>query len=385
MLKKFSVKNFKNFKNEIVLDFTKVGNYQFSTDCLSNGLISKMLIYGRNATGKTNFIRAISDIRNLILDIPILDRGAILNADTDEKTIDFRYVYNIDNQEITYNYSRLPSGLLTIEELYLNKKRIFRCEFQMNHYDFSGLNLVSAKTLNSDVFLNSIYKTNGTHSVLENTVPFLRWIIANTVLENSNVLKKLFVQIALIVDVLDQGNSDKHNRVEIDAFFKRLESETELKRFNTFLNDMGVDCRLQLKKLPDGRNELYFIHDKNLVPFYATASSGTLAISNLYRSIFFESAIGPSFLLLDEFDAYYHYEMANNLVRYLKNHYRSTQVILTTHNTNLISNNLMRPDCLFILSRDGRLTPFNRATQRELREGHNLEKMYISGEFEKYE
>lgn len=385
MLKKFSVKNFKNFKNEIVLDFTKVGNYQFSTDCLSNGLISKMLIYGRNATGKTNFIRAISDIRNLILDIPILDRGAILNADTDEKTIDFRYVYNIDNQEITYNYSRLPSGLLTIEELYLNKKRIFRCEFQMNHYDFSGLNLVSAKTLNSDVFLNSIYKTNGTHSVLENTVPFLRWIIANTVLENSNVLKKLFVQIALIVDVLDQGNSDKHNRVEIDAFFKRLESETELKRFNTFLNDMGVDCRLQLKKLPDGRNELYFVHDKNLVPFYATASSGTLAISNLYRSIFFESAIGPSFLLLDEFDAYYHYEMANNLVRYLKNHYRSTQVILTTHNTNLISNNLMRPDCLFILSRDGRLTPFNRATQRELREGHNLEKMYISGEFEKYE
>ena len=382
MLKKFSVKNFKNFKNEIVLDFTKVGNYQFSTDCLSNGLISKMLIYGRNATGKTNFIRAISDIRNLILDIPILDRGAILNADTDEKTIDFRYVYNIDNQEITYNYSRLPSGLLTIEELYLNKKRIFRCEFQMNHYDFSGLNLVSAKTLNSDVFLNSIYKTNGTHSVLENTVPFLRWIIANTVLENSNVLKKLFVQIALIVDVLDQGNSDKHNRVEIDAFFKRLESETELKRFNTFLNDMGVDCRLQLKKLPDGRNELYFIHDKNLVPFYATASSGTLAISNLYRSIFFESAIGPSFLLLDEFDAYYHYEMANNLVRYLKNHYRSTQVILTTHNTNLISNNLMRPDCLFILSRDGRLTPFNRATQRELREGHNLEKMYINGAFQ---
>ena len=45
----------------------------------------------------------------------------------------------------------------------------------------------------------------------------------------------------------------------------------------------------------------------------------------------------------------------------------------------------MRPDCLFILSGDGRLTPLNEATARELREGHNLEKMYISGEFKNYE
>ena len=38
-----------------------------------------------------------------------------------------------------------------------------------------------------------------------------------------------------------------------------------------------------------------------------------------------------------------------------------------------------------ILSRKGTLTALCNATQRELREGHNLEKMYISGEFEKYE
>ena len=39
---------------------------------------------------------------------------------------------------------------------------------------------------------------------------------------------------------------------------------------------------------------------------------------------------------------------------------------------------------LLILSRYG-LTPLSRATERELREGHNLEKMYIGGEFSKYE
>ena len=58
---------------------------------------------------------------------------------------------------------------------------------------------------------------------------------------------------------------------------------------------------------------------------------------------------------------------------------------MTFHNTNLMTNRLMRPDCMFILSRRGTLTALYNATIRELREGHNLEEMYISGEFEKYE
>lgn len=40
----------------------------------------------------------------------------------------------------------------------------------------------------------------------------------------------------------------------------------------------------------------------------------------------------------------------------------------------------MRPDCYFILTKN-KLTSFANATNRELREGHNLEKLYMSGEF----
>ena len=58
---------------------------------------------------------------------------------------------------------------------------------------------------------------------------------------------------------------------------------------------------------------------------------------------------------------------------------------MTTHNTNLMTNRFMRPDCLFILSGTGDLTALCDATERELREGHDLKKMYISGEFERYE
>lgn len=47
MLKKFIVSNYKNFKEPICIDFADIAGYQFSNDCITNGMISKMLIYGK--------------------------------------------------------------------------------------------------------------------------------------------------------------------------------------------------------------------------------------------------------------------------------------------------------------------------------------------------
>ena len=133
----------------------------------------------------------------------------------------------------------------------------------------------------------------------------------------------------------------------------------------------------------DGQCELFFEH-KTLIPFYENASSGTLTLLNFYRRLLAVDR-KPSLFYMDEFDAYYNYEISEKIVRYLKAKFPESQIVLTTHNTNLMTNDLMRPDCLFILSKDGKITALCDATDRELREGHNLEKLYIGGEFEKYE
>ena len=83
---------------------------------------------------------------------------------------------------------------------------------------------------------------------------------------------------------------------------------------------------------------------------------------------------------MDEFDAFYHYELSENIVKMLEDEF-DCQVILTTHNTSLLSNTIMRPDCFFILN-DGRITSICNSTSREFRLGHNLEKLYKSGEFD---
>jgi len=56
------------------------------------------------------------------------------------------------------------------------------------------------------------------------------------------------------------------------------------------------------------------------------------------------------------------------------------QVILTTHNTSIMTNDLLRPDCYFLINEQG-ITSLKNRTEKELREAHNIEKMYKAGSF----
>lgn len=123
-------------------------------------------------------------------------------------------------------------------------------------------------------------------------------------------------------------------------FYELLEKRALLTELEEFLNVMGIECSLALKELPDGQKELYFVH-KHMVPFYENASSGTLALFDLYRRLIVKIG-GSSFGYLDEFDAFYHYEMAEKVIGFFKRKYPKCQMIMTSHNTNLMTNRIMR-------------------------------------------
>lgn len=255
-------------------------------------------------------------------------------------------------------------------------------DFVSRQGNFENLEYVKAETANIERYLQSMETEAGVEEETETKLPFLRWLINNVALEQNSILVQLSRYI-LGMRMITVSSSLMFRRSTVNDFCKSLESEKRLHDLEDFLNAMGVDCRLKVKKLPDGQYKLYFAH-KKLVAFYENASSGTFALIGLYQKIV-SRAREATFLYLDEFDAFYHYEMAEELVQFLKKKYPGCQIIMTSHNTNLISNRLTRPDCVFILSGKGTLTALCNATPRELREGHNLEKMYISGEFEKYE
>lgn len=384
MLKKFMLKNYKNFKDEISIEFDNIAGYQFSSDCVTDGVISKMLIYGRNATGKTNLGKALMDITSTMFrGAAFRNDGVFLNADSTEKSATFSYLFEFDGRELLYKYNRFSSLELQDEELIIDGISIFKCDFVTGEYNFDNLKYVQAETAVTERYLQSLNVDEQTEEVLEPQLPFLRWLIGNVALNNESILIRLANYVQRMNRIAVSGMLMHRPSKMNQQFFESLENKERLRDFEEFLNTMGIECQLELKRLPDGDRELYFKHNK-LVPFYENASSGTLAIVDLYRRLIYRGW-EPSFIYLDEFDAFYHYEMAENVIRFFKKRYPKCQIVMTSHNTNLMTNRLMRPDCMFILSGAGTLTALCDATNRELREGHNLEKMYISGEFEKYE
>ena len=381
MLKRFEVRNYKNFKNTLILDLSDVSNYQYNSDCISNKMISKGIIYGKNAVGKTNLGRAIFDIHKLLIGLDGNDRGLYLNADSTEDVAVFKYVFLIDDHEITYEYSKRSVIGLVNEKLTLDSQVLYILDYVQKRFVEKRLDIINADTLQVNNYFKALGELENNPDEDITILPFLRYLFYNTALLSDSIIKKLerFI-MGMRLNVVNTRNNPLMNysrRVEY------LSDKQHLDEFQEFLNDAGVDCKLSIDELTDGSKELSFDYKKK-IPFLETASSGTKAIMNIFFNLKAASR-RLSFLYFDEFDAFYHYEMSDFIVNYFKKYQPNTQVLFTTHNTNLMNNQIMRPDCLFILSSHGTLTPLRDATERELREGHNLEKLYIAGEFQKYE
>ena len=84
------------------------------------------------------------------------------------------------------------------------------------------------------------------------------------------------------------------------------------------------------------------------------------------------------FLFIDEFDAFYHFEMSRKILQMVNKF--ECQSFVTTHNTSLIDNEFMRPDCYFLIG-NGAIKALSEATELDIRENNNLEKMYRNGAF----
>lgn len=152
-----------------------------------------------------------------------------------------------------------------------------------------------------------------------------------------------------------------------------------LEDFAKFLKENGLEYDLAFDE-DEGEHILMasFNEGKRRVPFSSVASTGTAALFLFYAwSVTAFEQI--SLLFIDEFDAFFHYESAESIVKKLNNA-RNFQTILTTHNTYLMQNKLTRPDCCYIMTCN-KLSNLYDATDKEIREAHNLEKMYINGAF----
>ena len=124
MLKKFTVQNFKNFE-DITLDFGNIGNYNFKENVIKNNILSKMLILGKNGSGKSNVGLAIFDIINHLTDKEkkLNEYKNYLNYNLSNKdNAFFCYIFQFDSEKVKYEYKKIDSETIVEEKLYINDK-----------------------------------------------------------------------------------------------------------------------------------------------------------------------------------------------------------------------------------------------------------------------
>lgn len=365
MLKRFEVEGFKNFAQRLILDFSDVRDYKFNTNCIRDNLLNKLIIYGKNSVGKSNFGLAVFDIVSHLTDNNVTPGvyDFYLNADSESQVAEFTYLFSLNQSDILYTYRKSDLRTLLYESVSINGEVIFSYDFITKKGDFSGLQA-------SVPMLNFEFR--------EKNLSVLRYIVSNSKSEDIPLLSSVvkFVSHMLWFRSLDENRYIGYKTDSTD-YFKFIFEGNNLNEFESFLNQSGIPQSLTWRETASGDKVLCF-NNKKPLPFHKVASNGTKALYTVFYWL--KTSNELSLLFIDEFDAYYHVELSEAIVEKLENA-ESFQTILTSHNTNLLSNRIMRPDCYFILTPE-KIISFANATDRELREGHNLEKLYVSGEFD---
>lgn len=363
MLKLFEVMGFKNFKDRITLDFSDVRDYKFNPACITNHLIGKMIVYGKNSIGKSNLGLAIFDIVSHLSSKNVTPNlyDYYLNVEAPTDYAEFHYIFVFGENTTDYTYRKNAKQDLIYEKLCIDNQLLYEYNYKTNAGNLDGIRSLTP-TLNLS---------------MQDVDSILKYVISNTVLDDDHPLRQMqrYVNSMLWFRNLDENRYIGY-KTKSNDYYDFIFEPAILKEFEQFLHAAGIAEGLTVNRDHDGKQRLYF-DTATPLPFFRVASSGTKALYNFFY--WYKTAKDVSMMFIDEFDAFYHYELAETIVSLLEK-MSQTQVILTSHNTNLLTNRIMRPDCYFILTQ-GRISSLANATSRELREGHNLEKLYMSGEF----
>ncbi len=367
MLKKFKVSNFKSFEKDFTLDFSDTKGYTFNTECIKEGIVNNAIIYGRNGSGKSNLGLAIFDIIEHITD---KNRDGAkynnyLNAYSSSEKAEFYYEFLINEKVITYEYHKTDYKTLVFEKMTIDSEVVV--EFNRFEGEQFQTNLKGAETLNS--------------IVVDKQLSAIKYIKKNTVLEQTDINNAFNGFFNFIEGMLYFRSLEDRMYLGLDVGDKTIAEDIiqkdNVEDFEKFLNDAKIECKLSVVEKLDKKILALDFNGKH-IPFHDVISTGTSALTLFYFWFQRVREANVSLLFVDEFDAFYHHELSALIVEKLKS--TGIQFIVTTHNTSVISNDILRPDCYFVMNNES-ISPLSKCTEKELREAHNLEKMYKAGTF----
>lgn len=364
MLAKFAVKNFRGFKDRIEIDLTRHSNYTFNAFAIKDGIVKNGIIYGPNGSGKTNFSLAIFDIVNhLSQKWKKLDyyRNFIYAGDQD-LVVEFEYTFIFNGKTVEYFYGKDYNAVLKYEQMSVDGRLVFRRSDGKLDIDSNEFPLGEATRQNLADNANSVSIVN--------------FLVGSYPLAADSYLLQLtkFVNGMLWFRCLETREfiGLENNVILLDEFIIQNDMVEE---FADFLRDVSGQ-EYEFAAPASGDKALICIVDKKKIPFYLISSTGTHALELLFFWV--KKMKDATFVFIDEFDAFYHFKLSFEVCKLLFG--LDCQVFTSSHNTYLMTNDLLRPDCNFIIQ-DNQIKALCDCTEKELRFGHNIEKLFRGDAF----
>ena len=370
MLHKFAVEGFKNFSSKIEFDLTS-GNYSFNDNVIKNNILNTAVIYGDNASGKSNLGLAIMDIITHLTDNEKNSddyKKHFLNLETVPEVAKFEYIFNINNHIVEYRYSKKNYDDIVYEVLYIDSELIIQYD---KENQIRSINLKNGHEINFDKLRNdqSLVKLAYIYSTGVSDIEGTKDDIFNRFIE--------FVDSMLSFDSI-YGNHYQGYTTGNGGIATTIIEKNKLRDYQEFLYDLGIKYDLFEKEIDDTKYIFTKFPSGKEVNFFSIMSKGTIALS-LFFMWYMQLGDGIQFIFIDEFDSYFHHDVSRKLINKLKK--SAVQVILTTHNTANMSNTILRPDSYFTIS-NNKIANIAERSGREIRQAQNIEKMYRAGSFD---
>ncbi len=361
MLKKFAVTNFRGFADRIEWDLSRHASYAYNSFAIRDGIVKNGIIYGPNGSGKSNFSMALFDIENHLSDnekdAEYYKNFAYLGREN--VPVKFEYEFDFGGIELRYLYEKNDRGQLVSEKLLMGGDTVFS---RSRH----GLYVDQKAFPMADSVRESIERS-------ENGVSMVKFLATTFPLQESHGIMRL---MKFVDSMLWFRNVDVRGYMGLERGSRNMDEEIiksgHLEDFAKFIKDISGQ-EFDLVAGHSGKDLMCVIDGKER-EFHKIISTGTRGLEVLYYWLLRMDK--ASFVFIDEFDAFYHFELAKEVCKRLFAF--DFQAFVSTHNTYLLDNDLLRPDCYFIIY-NGKIRALNECTDRELRFAHNLEKIYRSG------
>ena len=413
MIVQFTVGNFLSFNAKQVLNLEAKGISELKTNICTfkaEKILRSMVIYGANSSGKSNLIKAMERMREVVLSSVRLNDSDeleyspfLLSIETDSLPTFFEIIFW--KESIRYRYG-FEYNLRQIENEWLFAGKSEKSEKTLFIRTIEGIAVdakykegvgIESKTNNNRLFVSLVAQLGG---------PISKQILE--FFKNYNVLSGLdhndykgFTTRMLHKNLNGCEESlELYQKLKLGfQDIKAIESDFNLSEFPKNLTD---ELRIKLvKDLTGKRNiSLKTVHNKydkqgEIVDFVLfdklkNESEGTNKIIDLSGPIFDTLKFGKA-LIIDELDAKLHPLITMRIVELFNSPISNTknaQLIFATHDTNLLGEELFRRDQIWFTEKDEReqtelysLYDFNLPDGSKVRNDSNLEKNYIRGRY----